>query len=832
MKRDILFILICWLLGWSPGVAQQRKMADVQHLADSILNRPTRWGSKAKARIAKTERVFAASELLSSVHDDAFYVCDAGTGFAVISADERMTPILGFSQSDSFDPDNIPPGMRELLECYAKEYEALMNGSPQRFVRRHIDNVQEQVGPLFTTQWGQNEPYNNRCPELEEERCLTGCVAVSSAQIMYYYQFPHVGTGWIEYKTRTNGIEIQEDLSTIILDWHYTLDYYYGGAPEESVNAIADVMYACAIAAQMDFGLKESSSNSYNQVKALVENFGYDPDISDIKKNCMTTNEWQTIMVKELNNERPIAYTASSPTAGGHSFIIDGYKADEDAYPYYHINWGWKGYLDNYFKLSSMEADDYDFTQNHTAVINIKPDNEERDAEFFWQAELAILSSARVNPDETHDVTLTMKNVVNHSYKTFSGKMEFYIKDDQDEETLIGTFNTPSEIPFNYGYATVNIKGTLPDNIAEGVYTVVIYSQANDSDIKKKITYPSPITLTVTTVTESYTPEIMITSLLNVGEDLDDLSVSLRAERPMNFATKPFTGILSMAVADDEGNILDKFGTVAPITNLQRYGYQNVAYTFIGKLPDYLEDGKYRLLLAANQSGYQEWGAVTEFKMEGGKIVSYGKDSYIPFWLEDGKIIYHKEGEEDLPFFYADLQVTEMPLVSFDAASRYLETQINNLVNFGNEQFIGQLSMCLYDENDELITAFGDVHKVNNPINHYQMLVKTMDFTGNLPEETEDGHYSVCIAAKQTGCQGWSPLRGCVISGSSIMDRNIDLHYEFIVMNGKMYKLETDGLMTPVDNTEQGPIYDLNGIRVQKATKGGIYIIGGKKVVK
>ena len=176
-----------------------------------------------------------------------------------------------------------------------------------------------------------------------------------------------------------------------------------------------------------------------------------------------------------------------------------------------------------------------------------------------------------------------------------------------------------------------------------------------------------------------------------------------------------------------------------------------------------------------------------------------------------------------------------MPLVSFDATTRYVETKINDLANFGNQQFVGQLSMCLYNENDEFIAAFGNVYNQITPIGHYQQQNQTISFAGNLPEETEDGHYSVCIAAKQTGYQGWSPLRGCVIYGSSIVERNNDLHYEFIVMNGKMYKLVTDdedGLMTPAGNMEQEPIYDLNGRQVQKMAKGGIYIIGGKKVVK
>ena len=47
-----------------------------------------------------------------------------------------------------------------------------------------------------------------------------------------------------------------------------------------------------------------------------------------------------------------------------------------------------------------------------------------------------------------------------------------------------------------------------------------------------------------------------------------------------------------------------------------------------------------------------------------------------------------------------------------------------------------------------------------------------------------------------------------------------------------MYKVDTDGVITPIANIIQGPIYNLNGIQTQKTNKKGIYIINGKKTVK
>lgn len=828
MNKTIL-ILTCLLLGLVPSMAQQRKMADVQHLADSILNRPTRFGKKAKA--IRIQRVIAASEL-TNARQDGFYICEAGNdGYAIISADERMTPVLGFSKSRGFDTTNIPTGLQELLDGYTNEYKALISGKPFRPARRKIDGVKDQMGPLFTTQWAQRTPFNNRCPELRGEHCITGCIAISTSQTLYYYQYPDSAKGTVNYVSRTNQIPIQEDLSAFKFNWSDIKSIYKNGATQKECDEVANLVYCCAVAVQMDFGIRESAASSVSQVKALVENFGYDTDIACIDKNCIPTNEWQELMLNELNNERPIVYSAVAPSVGGHSFIIDGYKADEDGYPFYHVNWGWEGFCDDFYKLSSLEADGDDYSQNHEAIIGIKPDNGIRETENIWQAKEVILSSARINPNETHKFNITLNNIYNKSYQTFRGKIEFYLEDTNHKETLVATQSLNS-VPFNYGLTSLKVEATLPMNITEGDYTLIIRSKAEGSDKYETVTHPTPLTLTVTTITESFTPNMQVNELINLGEGWNGLSVSLRATLPRNGASKTFTGWLQLAVADEEGNILQHFGRVYYISSLEQGYYQPLAVTFEGQLPEYLEDGAYRLYLVANQSGYLEWGKVTLYKMEAGGIVE-GTEIFIPFWLEDGKILYHKESEEDLPEFYANIQATEMQVTVFDPISRHINMHMNNVINMGNEPFIGQFSMVVYDQTDKLITEFGDSQRISTVLEHYSMIAnKSFDFSGHLPNDLEDGNYIVKIAAKQNGYQGWSPIKGWAMNGNYIVKKDEELNFDFSIMNKKMYKVDTDGLMAPVDNIKESPVYNLNGQKINSQLRKGIYIVGNRKVVK
>ena len=42
-------------------------------------------------------------------------------------------------------------------------------------------NAQKKVEPLCATEWGQDAPYNNMCPEKDGKRCVTGCVVTATA---------------------------------------------------------------------------------------------------------------------------------------------------------------------------------------------------------------------------------------------------------------------------------------------------------------------------------------------------------------------------------------------------------------------------------------------------------------------------------------------------------------------------------------------------------------------------------------------------------------------------------------------------------------------------
>lgn len=56
---------------------------------------------------------------------------------------------------------------------------------------RSSNQFAEDVQPLLgDINWGQGEPYNLDCPEMEGGRAVTGCAATAMAMILKYHGYP------------------------------------------------------------------------------------------------------------------------------------------------------------------------------------------------------------------------------------------------------------------------------------------------------------------------------------------------------------------------------------------------------------------------------------------------------------------------------------------------------------------------------------------------------------------------------------------------------------------------------------------------------------------
>lgn len=319
---------------------------------------------------------------------DEFYIFndEANGGFVIVSGDERMPAVLGYSYDGHFDANNIPCNMQALLDGYANKAKYVRTHPTIKKEEREIEDWESDIiSPLLSTTWGQDEPYKNQCPTIKGEHCVTGCGATAMAQVLAYYKWPQQTTKTIpQYRTETKKILVSAIEPTAI-DWENMRQSYpgiyvqegnkmvfHGNFSEAEGDAVALLMKLCGASIEMDYTLQASSLRS-DIAWALVEYFGYSEDARNVfPEKDSDLFAFEHILYNELVHDRPIVYYAFSYDMG-HVMVIDGFQGDDDGNHYFHINYGWNS--NDYFGDGGYyllpEAPLY-YKDPH-AVIGIKP---------------------------------------------------------------------------------------------------------------------------------------------------------------------------------------------------------------------------------------------------------------------------------------------------------------------------------------------------------------------------------------------------------------------------------------------------------------------------
>jgi hypothetical protein len=313
--------------------------------------------------------------------NNAFFVFNVGQneGFVIVSGDDRTDEILGYADKGFIDSSTMPDGLRYLLDGYAEQI-AWMESHGQGARAATRSGARSPISPLIASRWNQGSPYNNNCPEVESERTVTGCVATAMAQLMYYYKHPISETTAIPGYTTKRLNRKLDGLDPTTFNWHAMTPTYSNNSTGDAANAVAKLMQYCGWSLQMDYNLaSEKGSSAYNASipEALKTYFGYDSGVRSAMRKCYSYQEWVNLIYEELANSRPVILGGQG-VGSGHSFVCDGYDVDD----YFHINWGWGGGSDGYFRLSALNPyeqgiggsssmDGFSYSQD--AVIGIQP---------------------------------------------------------------------------------------------------------------------------------------------------------------------------------------------------------------------------------------------------------------------------------------------------------------------------------------------------------------------------------------------------------------------------------------------------------------------------
>lgn len=342
-----------------------------------------------------------------------FYVFQAsnGKGFVLVSADDCVMPILGYSTTTSFSFKNMPDNIMGWLQDYEAQirYFKELESNPIQTQPRNGDNAPTQqwhnllnnqlpttpgntaVAPLLSTTWAQGTYYNSLCPydTLSSQSTVTGCVATAVAQIMKYWNHPDTGFSSYSYTHSTYG-SLSANFGTTAYDWTHMPNQLVSSSTATEVAAVATLIYHAGIAVEMDYNISSNGgSNAYNfressytlpcAENAFRNYFKYRSDLHHIAKDDYADSLWCAILMSELDSSRPILYDGRD-SSGGHSFVCDGYNN----LGMFHFNWGWNGNCDGYYAMGSLNPvsggigsnPTHTFNTTNSAIIGIVPNTD------------------------------------------------------------------------------------------------------------------------------------------------------------------------------------------------------------------------------------------------------------------------------------------------------------------------------------------------------------------------------------------------------------------------------------------------------------------------
>ena len=443
-----------------PVLAENRSFRQAREIAE-------RHAAKNGAHIGlqSVKRAKVLNKQQSTTSSRGYYVFphDGNCGYTIVSGDDRMPEIVGYSTTDTYSEENMPDGMKHLMQAYEAMATALANGDAK--VERCLaekealaaDSTyrQPRVAPLLADiVWGQTEPYNNLCPMYDDQRrTLNGCVPTAMAQLMMYYQYPQTLQSDIPaYQTQSYQLNMPSVSAGERYDWDNMLPQYSGSAyTAAQANAVAKLMYHCGLSVKADYG--PSSTSALCTPNVLVKYWGYDPDvIKFLFRENFSLREWTAILDAELQASRPVYYSGVPFTSVGHAFLCDG--ADGDGL--YHINWGWSGWSNGYFDITVLNSD-YSGTESATApadgynyscnmIVGIMPDNGVADAPLIVTPLLTAIENEEVGCEllttERADTSGSFKLRINAEFgnveeTAFEGYAGVCLEDEKGTCTLL-----------------------------------------------------------------------------------------------------------------------------------------------------------------------------------------------------------------------------------------------------------------------------------------------------------------------------------------------------------------------------------------------------------
>lgn len=814
MKRllHIQFLLVLLLaLGYSSLQAKRITQWQAQQQAYSFWGKQMPQKAKAKSRTATT-----------ASPSDAYYVFnnDAG-GFVIIAGDDAVTPVLGYTSTGSFDAENLPDGLKDLLKSYERQIAALGDNYVANQTATRAAFTGEKL--LKTAEWNQMAPFNKYTPN----NYVTGCVATAGAIVMKHHGYPAKGTGSHSYTL--NG-------KTLSANFEHTYDWAsmpakYDGTNDAAFDGVARLMADLGVAVEMNYAKDGSGAYIGNLVTALQKYYGYSKLSHLMAIEDVGAEAWNGRLREEIDANRPVLYAASDPARGGHAFVIDGYK-DES----FSVNWGWGGYCDGFYQIGALNpesagkptGDKYNVDQS--AVFGMEPsDGTEKISSLGFLTNVGGLKMLNMN---ITDVKKGQNGVIfcapigNTGDQPYTGEAAVALMNAKGEMREIvssssQTFNNLSSgayypsLSFSFGSTVDAEPGDYLAIVAKGKGSseyIELYDQ-NFERLRLPATGYVPRTFEVRT---------------KMGEGATFKQAETWYNPARNFYNgKPVIGSwynyyltvdegISKYFAELNGKLMNdvKSGTAQP-------------NSFRGIEPVYE-------LVVSTYRNYQEKELVIDLEKAGQlkeKLAKEIPDYFVYRNIKVNGVIDKRDFDELASHYFKSIDLSGAKVVAYDG---YKADMVPGYAFYGNtylEQFQMPSGVRELGLNAFMSTKLKEID-----------LPETIKEFGRNTFNT--CFYLTDVYMRHKEAPGW--LTWCVFANKGDVNRTLHLYpgskakYEaglytknwIVYFDNVVEDLEPTGIHSVTLDKKPGnaAIYDLNGRRIQNVPSRGIYIQNGKKI--
>ena len=362
MKRFTMIVALLLMVA-TPMLAERVTPETARKVATTFLNNN---GAKADD----------LTDLSKATGFPNLYVFSTEESFVILSADDCVQPVLGYSLTGKFVVEGMPENLVWWLKSYDEQIaDAAKNGllanekvskTWKELVSGSLSVAKDEstaITPLIETKWDQGNPYNYVCAN--GHGWITGCVATAMAQVLNYHKYPEIGVGSHSYTWSSQ--ELSASFGTTSYDWENMINTYSGSFTPAQRDAVATLMYQCGVAVEMKYSTSASGSTVCRASNALQSYFNYSSYY--LEKKNVDASVWTGLLLEDLTNGKPILY-GGNVSAGGHAFVCDGYDGNGN----FHFNWGWSGKHDGYFAIDITSSTyPYLSTDGQVAAFHISP---------------------------------------------------------------------------------------------------------------------------------------------------------------------------------------------------------------------------------------------------------------------------------------------------------------------------------------------------------------------------------------------------------------------------------------------------------------------------